>query len=227
MLIKGYFTRDEWNNLLHLFNISHFSSTCCTKTFSLMSYTRKMAKRSAGTKVRRQDCGKIKAHGNELEVNCLDKFLIRETIRLRRRARGYSKHQQGNLTRGQEEVQYPTQRRVLKEGWLKWVAPQLPRSLFLLPRHKNTQHSRYNKSNSENTPVHHAHLQAPSVDELRHQESLWREDLRSGGNQRTTTPKKEGKSKVIASCGFVDNELCQYSKEGVTMDDSVETMAST
>ena len=37
-------------------------------------------------------------------------------------------------------------------------------------------------------PVHHAHLQAPSVDKLRHQESLWREDLQSDGNPRTTTP---------------------------------------
>ena len=36
--------------------------------------------------------------------------------------------------------------------------------------------------------VHPAHLQAPSVDKLRHQESLWREDLQSGGNPRTTTP---------------------------------------
>ena len=36
-------------------------------------------------------------------------------------------------------------------------------------------------------PVHRAHLQAPSVDKLRHQESLWREDLQSGGNPRTTT----------------------------------------
>ena len=41
---------------------------------------------------------------------------------------------------------------------------------------------------SPRTPVHHAHLQAPSVDKLRHQESLWREDLQSGGNPRTTTP---------------------------------------
>ena len=37
MLTKGNFTRDEWNDLLHLFNISHFSSTCCTKNFSLIS----------------------------------------------------------------------------------------------------------------------------------------------------------------------------------------------
>ena len=30
MLNKGNFTRDEWNHLLCLFNISHFSSTDCT-----------------------------------------------------------------------------------------------------------------------------------------------------------------------------------------------------
>ena len=36
VLTKGNFTRDGWNNLLPLFNISHFSSTCCTKNFSLI-----------------------------------------------------------------------------------------------------------------------------------------------------------------------------------------------
>ena len=36
--------------------------------------------------------------------------------------------------------------------------------------------------------LHPAHLQAHSVDKRRHQESLWREDLQSGGNPRTTTP---------------------------------------
>ena len=30
ILTKGNFTRDEWNHLLCLFNISHFSSTACT-----------------------------------------------------------------------------------------------------------------------------------------------------------------------------------------------------
>ena len=34
MLTKGNFTRDEWNNLLHLFNISHFSSLYCAQNFS-------------------------------------------------------------------------------------------------------------------------------------------------------------------------------------------------
>ena len=37
MLTEGNFTRDEWNNLLQLLNISHFISTCCTKNFSLIS----------------------------------------------------------------------------------------------------------------------------------------------------------------------------------------------
>ena len=36
---------------------------------------------------------------------------------------------------------------------------------------------------------------------------------------------KEGKSKMIASCGFLENELSQFSKEeGVTLADSVGTL---
>ena len=31
---KGNFTRDEWNHLLCLFNISHFSSTVCSDTMA-------------------------------------------------------------------------------------------------------------------------------------------------------------------------------------------------
>ena len=34
MLTKGNFTRDEWNHLLFLFNISHFSSTDCSEVMS-------------------------------------------------------------------------------------------------------------------------------------------------------------------------------------------------
>ena len=44
ILTKGNFTRDEWNNLLHLLNISHFSSLCAKK-FRLISCTKRMAKR--------------------------------------------------------------------------------------------------------------------------------------------------------------------------------------
>ena len=36
---------------------------------------------------------------------------------------------------------------------------------------------------------------------------------------------EEGKSKMIASCGFLENELRQFSREeGVTMANSVETL---
>ena len=34
ILIKGNFTRDEWNHLLCLFNISHFISTVCSETLA-------------------------------------------------------------------------------------------------------------------------------------------------------------------------------------------------
>ena len=53
MLTKGNFTRDEWNHLLCLFNISHFSSTVCSEA---------MAKRV------RQDSGEEKSQ-SEVEAN--------------------------------------------------------------------------------------------------------------------------------------------------------------
>ena len=34
ILTKGIFTRDEWNHLLCLFNISHFSSTVCSEAMA-------------------------------------------------------------------------------------------------------------------------------------------------------------------------------------------------
>ena len=37
ILTKGNFTRDEWNHLLCLFNISHFSSTVCSDTLAKRS----------------------------------------------------------------------------------------------------------------------------------------------------------------------------------------------
>ena len=37
ILTEGNFTRDEWNHLLCLFNISHFSSTVCTDTIAKRS----------------------------------------------------------------------------------------------------------------------------------------------------------------------------------------------
>ena len=55
ILTKGNFTYDEWNNLLHLFNISHLSSFCCAQNFSLTSCTKTMAKRMQEQKEEEKD----------------------------------------------------------------------------------------------------------------------------------------------------------------------------
>ena len=72
ILTKGNFTRDEWNSLLNLFNIS----PRLRSEFQLdkLLYS---GEKDARTKRRRQGCGKIKADSHEPDFNCLDKFLIR------------------------------------------------------------------------------------------------------------------------------------------------------
>ena len=75
-LTKGNFTRDEWTNLLHLFNISHFSSTCCAKNSSL-SCPKTMAKRMQEQQ-EEEKSGKIKTYSDEPVFSRSDKFLTRE-----------------------------------------------------------------------------------------------------------------------------------------------------
>ena len=68
MLTKGNFIRDEWNNLLHLLNIRHFSSTCCTKNFSLISCST-MAKRIQNQKKRRRkSCVQVATSSDEYVI---------------------------------------------------------------------------------------------------------------------------------------------------------------
>ena len=57
MLTEGNFTRDEWNHLLRLFNISHFSLNYCSQNFIL---TRSDGEKDSRTERRREDCGKVK-----------------------------------------------------------------------------------------------------------------------------------------------------------------------
>ena len=45
ILTKGNFTRDEWNNLLYLFDIGHFSLICCSQNISSTNCRETMAKR--------------------------------------------------------------------------------------------------------------------------------------------------------------------------------------
>ena len=61
MLTKGNFTRDDWNNLLHLLNISHFNSTCCSKDSSLISCTKTMAQRMQEQKGEERSVAKSKS----------------------------------------------------------------------------------------------------------------------------------------------------------------------
>ena len=46
MLTKGNFTRDEWNHVLCLFNISHFSSTDCSEVMSKRTFKESGKERS-------------------------------------------------------------------------------------------------------------------------------------------------------------------------------------
>ena len=56
-------------------------------------------------------------------------------------------------------------------------------------------------------------------------EKLIEEVERKGLKLSVTENGKQGKRKMIASCGFLENELSQFSKEeGVTLADSVETL---
>ena len=54
ILTKGNFTRDEWNHLLSLFNISHFSSTACTAANGKTSSTR-IRRRTGHSKIKTYD----------------------------------------------------------------------------------------------------------------------------------------------------------------------------
>ena len=55
--------------------------------------------------------------------------------------------------------------------------------------------------------------------------NLKEEAEKKGLKLSVTANGKEGKSKMIASCGFLEEELHQCSKEqGATMADSVETL---
>ena len=63
-----------------------------------------------------------------------------------------------------------------------WLFSHAPSSM------STSSSSPTNPTTQREHSVHPAHLQAHSVDKLRHQESLWREDLQRCGNSRTTTP---------------------------------------
>ena len=104
MLTKGNFTRDEWNNLLYLFNISHFSSLCCAQNFSLTCCTKTMVKRLQEQKQDNRIVAKSKPTAMNLAVSVsTSSSTVNSPIASK--SQGYSKDTveligqvQGNLT---------------------------------------------------------------------------------------------------------------------------------
>ena len=121
ILAKGHFTRDEWNNLLCLINISHWTSLP-SQEFQLGQLHRKDGEEGAGTKRRKQDCGEIQANGDEPDQFCCYKFFICEQSDCVEKPGDTQKLQvdrldyQGGLMQAQIKFPSPTQRRVLKDG---------------------------------------------------------------------------------------------------------------
>ena len=76
VLAKSNFARDEWNNLLHLFNTSNFSSTWCTKNFSLISCST-MAKRIQNQKEEERVVSKSRPAVMNMSLFFCHKFLLR------------------------------------------------------------------------------------------------------------------------------------------------------
>ena len=106
ILTKGSFTRDEWNNLLHLFKISHFSSA---ENFSLVSCFEKMAKRMQEQK-KKTGLWQNRSRRRWTWLPLSRQVLHPWTFRMRRKARGYSKHLQGNWR--EDEKKFETWRSV-------------------------------------------------------------------------------------------------------------------
>ena len=71
--------------------------------------------KDAGTKRRRKKCGKIEIYSDELVFSCSDKFFIREKSDCIQKSGDTHSYGQ-NLKTGWEDIQNPTQRRVLKRG---------------------------------------------------------------------------------------------------------------
>ena len=107
ILAKGNFTRDEWNNLLYLYNISHFSSLLRSE-FQLDQLHQNDGEEVARTRKRQQDRGRVKADDEEPGRLCLDQFFDCKKSDCVEKIR----QAQGNLTR---EIAITTQRRVLKD----------------------------------------------------------------------------------------------------------------
>ena len=103
------------NNLLHLFNISHFSSTCCAKNSSLVSCPKTMAKRMQEQKEEKKTCGKIEIYSDELVFTCSASSSSADSP-IASKSPGILIATGKLWKQDEKKNQNPTQRRVLKRG---------------------------------------------------------------------------------------------------------------
>ena len=115
ILTKCNFTRDEWHNLLHSFNISHFSSLCCAQNLSLTCCPETMAKRIQEQK----EEDRIMAKSKPMAMNLTSTVSTSSSSAkspIASNSPGILKASAGKPDgSNNEEIQNPTQRRVLKE----------------------------------------------------------------------------------------------------------------
>ena len=83
-------------------------------------------------------------------------------------------------------------------------------SSFTLPSATTQEHAAQSvpQDQLQEHPVHHAHLQALPADKLRHQDSLWRENLQSGGNPRTITSTRSAQRSEASLLTWTSTVTC-------------------
>ena len=118
MLTKGNFTRDEWNNLLHLFNISHSSFLCCAQSFSFTSCTKTTSKRMQEQKEEDRIVAKSKPTMNLVSLVSTSSSTVRSPLASQSLGILKAPVEQIGQVRWNlmQEIPITTQRRVLKDG---------------------------------------------------------------------------------------------------------------
>ena len=132
ILTKGNFTRDEWNSLLHLFDIRHFSSLCCAQNFSFHWCPTTMAKRVTNNK--EEDRVAAKSKPTTMNLTCRSKIVAKSRLVVMNLAStvstssssvnhpiaskgpGILKASAGKPNARQEGIQNPTQRRLQRKA---------------------------------------------------------------------------------------------------------------
>ena len=130
IVTEGNFTRDEWNNLLYLFNISHFSLLCCAQNFRLTSCTKTMAKRMQEQEGEDRIVAESKPTTMNLPFSVSTRFstvnspIASKSPGIREAWSRQIVDVQVNQAWEEKDIPIPTQRRVLKDGkrMLYWMS---------------------------------------------------------------------------------------------------------